>query len=229
MYKVNVKEEHLSSSEEDEESRSKKRRLKTTPKKVFKKQKIKEEIIPTPSTSKQIPCTSTNEISLQEEDLLELNRTSVQCGVDEEYEPPKKKKQKSDTLYKIESQNEEVEEKKESDEEVSDKGEVGLEKKYLLNLGVKDFNLFETVVDEISLEGLDGITLEALWTRLEEATDYTIIFSSEIKEEIWNYIKMLSELTFYELPEARSKLKIFNRYKYFDEERGVIYDAVSHG
>ncbi|KAH9391297.1 General transcription factor 3C polypeptide 1 [Tyrophagus putrescentiae] len=72
-------------------------------------------------------------------------------------------------------------------------------------------SLFLSIRDEIALEGLEGITFEALWTRLTERDRF-------LREET-------GKVQFFKLPSARPPLVIFNRNEHFNEETGtLLYD-----
>nr|XP_022917075.1 general transcription factor 3C polypeptide 1 [Onthophagus taurus] len=84
-------------------------------------------------------------------------------------------------------------------------------------------DLISIVFDEIALEGLDGITLEALWLRLSIVMG--IIVPENSRKLIWDQIKRSNQLEFYELPEERGKLIIFNRFQYVDVVSGHLCDV----
>uniref|UniRef100_A0A8D8SPL0 General transcription factor 3C polypeptide 1 n=1 Tax=Cacopsylla melanoneura TaxID=428564 RepID=A0A8D8SPL0_9HEMI len=83
------------------------------------------------------------------------------------------------------------------------------------------FNPVEILLEEVSLEGLDGITLEALWTRLQARLEF--------KEEVnpldhhWKqfYFELLkkhhADISAFELPEERGKLVIFDFKEHIDK------------
>ncbi|KAF7988582.1 hypothetical protein HCN44_001155 [Aphidius gifuensis] len=85
-------------------------------------------------------------------------------------------------------------------------------------------NLVDIVVDEIALEGMDGITLEALWSRLSIRLDCKLPLSEFFMEQIWKICLSVKDLKFYELQNERDKLVIFDRYKYVDEDLGTIQE-----
>ncbi|CAG9861769.1 unnamed protein product [Phyllotreta striolata] len=81
------------------------------------------------------------------------------------------------------------------------------------------------ILDEISLEGLDGITIEAFWKRLSIALEGNLIINHNIKNFIWQHIITCnSHLQIYELPEPRSKLEIYNRFDYINTDIGVVLE-----
>lgn len=78
---------------------------------------------------------------------------------------------------------------------------------------MKKKNLKTVLKEEIALEGLDGITFQALWIRLSEATGTKTIFTNSFKEYIWKLIKLLPYIQYYELEEPRKDLIPFDRWK----------------
>lgn len=73
------------------------------------------------------------------------------------------------------------------------------------------------IIDEIALEGLDGITLEALWVRLTERPGF--IFKPKddfVKEFIWKVVSRLSNVSFYTLPTERKPLIAYKRSEHVD-------------
>ena len=78
-------------------------------------------------------------------------------------------------------------------------------------------NFVSIIIDEIALEGLDGITLPDLLTRLQrrKSEQQASIFQSQdehrILNFIWNVVRVQNELQIFKLPETRNKLVIYNR------------------
>ncbi|XP_039256526.2 general transcription factor 3C polypeptide 1-like [Styela clava] len=70
----------------------------------------------------------------------------------------------------------------------------------------------EICLDEIALEGLDGITLPALWLRLENR-NLPIKLNNCVKEYLWNFIVQHESLECYQILEDRSEPTIFNRFE----------------
>ncbi|XP_059150463.1 general transcription factor 3C polypeptide 1-like isoform X2 [Physella acuta] len=74
---------------------------------------------------------------------------------------------------------------------------------------------FPAIIEEIALEGLDGITINALWQRLEDRPDFVKgNLDDAAKRFIWKYVAGVQDLEFYLLPEPRPELVIF-RYSDF--------------
>ncbi|MEQ2197801.1 hypothetical protein XENOCAPTIV_003480 [Xenoophorus captivus] len=69
------------------------------------------------------------------------------------------------------------------------------------------------VVDEVALEGLDGITLPSLWIRLEDRQPkFPLKLDDCTKGLIWRSLVSNADLSFYELPEEREDVELFDRY-----------------
>ncbi|XP_071976894.1 general transcription factor 3C polypeptide 1 isoform X2 [Engystomops pustulosus] len=73
--------------------------------------------------------------------------------------------------------------------------------------------VLEAVLDEVALEGLDGITVPALWLRLQtRLPPFPLTLDPATKQLIWQSLVRHPELQFYELPVERRPLVIGNRY-----------------
>uniref|UniRef100_A0A672YIJ2 Uncharacterized protein n=1 Tax=Sphaeramia orbicularis TaxID=375764 RepID=A0A672YIJ2_9TELE len=78
------------------------------------------------------------------------------------------------------------------------------------------------VVDEVSLEGLDGITIPTLWIRLEDRNPkFPLKLDDCTKEFIWSSLVNNNELTFYELPQNRDDVELDDRFQDIDPETGI--------
>nr|CAD7425047.1 unnamed protein product [Timema monikensis] len=82
----------------------------------------------------------------------------------------------------------------------------------------------DAILDEIALEGLDGITLEGLWLRISQRPKFSIALDDNSKSFMWNIIKLMKDVEIFELPEPRKPLQIFNRYDFVDQELGMILE-----
>ncbi|XP_069672695.1 general transcription factor 3C polypeptide 1 [Periplaneta americana] len=85
-------------------------------------------------------------------------------------------------------------------------------------------NFVSSIIDEIALEGLDGITIEGLWLRLADRPHFTCVLDDNSKSFFWNVIRQIEDVEMYELPVARSPLVIFNRYDHVDPELGMVLE-----
>ena len=92
----------------------------------------------------------------------------------------------------------------------------------------------EAILDEVAIEGLDGVTLEALWTRLKLRPDFGFSLDTEA-EKNWvlsilvqqakqSYTEDFPDILFYLLPNARAQLVIYNRFEHTDGELGVVVE-----
>ncbi|KAG8558455.1 hypothetical protein GDO81_017001 [Engystomops pustulosus] len=73
--------------------------------------------------------------------------------------------------------------------------------------------VLEAVLDEVALEGLDGITVPALWLRLQtRLPPFPLTLDPATKQLIWQSLVRHPELQFYELPAERRPLVIGNRW-----------------
>lgn len=87
----------------------------------------------------------------------------------------------------------------------------------------KDFSAI--ILDEIALEGLDGITIEALCKRLSNNCNWPLKpVDDSIKKIIWSFVICLKNVDFFRLDKPRDPLIIFNRYEYIHSEFGSIYE-----
>lgn len=68
------------------------------------------------------------------------------------------------------------------------------------------------VVDEVALEGLDGITIPSLWIRLiDRQPTFPLKNDDCTKELIWKSLVNNSDLKFYELPQERDDVVLTDR------------------
>ncbi|RUS73738.1 hypothetical protein EGW08_018499, partial [Elysia chlorotica] len=69
---------------------------------------------------------------------------------------------------------------------------------------------FPGIIEEIALEGLEGITIEALWKRLENRPGFSEQpLDADSQRYIWSLLIRHSALQFFVLPEPRPELVIF--------------------
>ncbi|KAG5343225.1 TF3C1 factor, partial [Acromyrmex heyeri] len=85
-------------------------------------------------------------------------------------------------------------------------------------------NLVEAVVDEVALEGLDGITLQALWMRLANRFNDSLPYPKPFMEQIWIICTKIKDFQFYELETPRDPLVIFDRYEHVHPDLGIIQE-----
>lgn len=85
-------------------------------------------------------------------------------------------------------------------------------------------DFYSCCIDEIALEGLDGITLQALWVRLQLRPNFPLSLDSKSKAFIWSALVPETRLSFYELQEPRMDLVIYDRYKNVDPNTGYVVE-----
>ncbi|KRY50673.1 General transcription factor 3C polypeptide 1 [Trichinella britovi] len=86
---------------------------------------------------------------------------------------------------------------------------------YRLPLAAKlmeDITVADACVDEIALEGLDGITLNSLWVRLRTRPGLYLRVDDVVKQHLWNLIFHNKELSFYTLPKPRETIDMHCLY-----------------
>ncbi|XP_068100737.1 general transcription factor 3C polypeptide 1 [Hyperolius riggenbachi] len=84
-------------------------------------------------------------------------------------------------------------------------------------------DVLETLLDEVALEGLDGITIPALWLRLQSRVPpFPLLLDAITKQMLWQSLVRHPELEFYELPEERRPLMLINRYEGSEWDPSVL-------
>ena len=107
------------------------------------------------------------------------------------------------------------------DDSCSEKGEkekngVGVERVIFC----QDHDYLYQIQDEICLEGLDGITLQALWLRLANRAGYSLGLTEEAKLFVWSCVLALQEVSLHQLNEARQDLVLHDRQGATIPDRG---------
>lgn len=87
------------------------------------------------------------------------------------------------------------------------------------------YNIKEFIIDEIALEGLEGIGLNSLWKRLEARICSPI--TDKMKVRFWSYIVNRKSISFYVLRTPLPNIEIFDRLTIIDDETGYLKDPVS--
>ncbi|KAL8613021.1 hypothetical protein ACOMHN_008790 [Nucella lapillus] len=82
-------------------------------------------------------------------------------------------------------------------------------------------SIVEIVVEEIALEGLDGITLPTLWLRLEDRAVGDMWNNNKARMLLWTSITGNRDFSFYQLPQPRPDIPQFDRYSRFDPDTRV--------
>lgn len=86
-------------------------------------------------------------------------------------------------------------------------------------------NYKHILLDEIALDGLQGIGVESLWKRVEHSIGTPI--TAKIKEKYWKFIVEAEAISVYNVPESPPLVDIKDRFAIIDEATGYILDSVS--
>ncbi|XP_048869314.1 general transcription factor 3C polypeptide 1-like isoform X3 [Brienomyrus brachyistius] len=80
----------------------------------------------------------------------------------------------------------------------------------------------EMLIDEVALEGLDGITISSLWIRLmNRIPKFPLSLDPATKEFVWRALVCDEDIEFYELPQKRPQIVLFDRFAEIDPETGI--------
>uniref|UniRef100_A0A8C2LKT3 General transcription factor III C 1 n=1 Tax=Cricetulus griseus TaxID=10029 RepID=A0A8C2LKT3_CRIGR len=81
----------------------------------------------------------------------------------------------------------------------------------------------ESLLDEVALEGLDGLCLPALWSRLESRSPpFPLPLEPYTQEFLWRALATHPGISFYEEPRERPDLQLQDRYEEIDLETGIL-------
>uniref|UniRef100_A0A8C9DDC2 Ral transcription factor IIIC subunit 1 n=1 Tax=Prolemur simus TaxID=1328070 RepID=A0A8C9DDC2_PROSS len=81
----------------------------------------------------------------------------------------------------------------------------------------------ESLLDEVSLEGLDGLCLPALWSRLEtRVPPFPLPLEPYTQEFLWRALATHPGISFFEEPRERPDLQLQDRYEEIDLETGIL-------
>nr|XP_012320038.1 general transcription factor 3C polypeptide 1 [Aotus nancymaae] len=81
----------------------------------------------------------------------------------------------------------------------------------------------ESLLDEVALEGLDGLCLPALWSRLEtRVPPFPLPLEPCTQEFLWRALATHPGISFYEEPRERPDLQLQDRYEEIDLETGIL-------
>lgn len=70
----------------------------------------------------------------------------------------------------------------------------------------------EAVMDEVALEGLDGISIQTLWLRLRSRQpEFGLNLDPLTQQFIWSCLSRTEEIRFYLLPESRGTVALHDR------------------
>ncbi|CAK1552944.1 unnamed protein product [Leptosia nina] len=83
-------------------------------------------------------------------------------------------------------------------------------------------NFKSIIIDEIALNGLEGIGLDYLWKRVGHRL--SCILTPKIITKFWSFILSTKCVSFYKLTTPLPKLKIYDRFTIVDEESGQLLE-----
>ncbi|XP_075981138.1 uncharacterized protein LOC142979832 [Anticarsia gemmatalis] len=81
-------------------------------------------------------------------------------------------------------------------------------------------NYKHVIIDEIALDGLEGIGLDLLWRRVEKRLSGEL--TEKLKTRYWKFIANHKSLSFYALPQPLPYLEIQDRFTIIDETSGHL-------
>ncbi|XP_055507682.1 general transcription factor 3C polypeptide 1-like isoform X3 [Leucoraja erinacea] len=78
------------------------------------------------------------------------------------------------------------------------------------------------LLDEVALEGLDGITVSTLWFRLDSRIPaFPLLLDAATRRLLWSGLAASVHVHFHLLPEPRPPLVFYDRYEEIDPETGI--------
>ncbi|XP_027718537.1 general transcription factor 3C polypeptide 1 isoform X3 [Vombatus ursinus] len=81
----------------------------------------------------------------------------------------------------------------------------------------------ESLLDEVSLEGLDGLSVPTLWSRLESRVPpFPLPMEPHTQQFLWRALAAHSDIRFYVEPKDRPELLLQDRYEEIDFETGIL-------
>lgn len=81
------------------------------------------------------------------------------------------------------------------------------------------------IIDEIALEGLEGIGVDLLWRRIQKRISSDL--TEKMKLRYWSFILNCGKVSFYQLPEPLPYLELLDRFDIIDEATGHLREPVS--
>lgn len=92
-------------------------------------------------------------------------------------------------------------------------------------LGQFSCNYKQVIIDEIALEGLEGISCDLLWRRVGKR--FSAGITEKMKARYWGFITNNNSLSFYQIPEPFPQIEIIDRFTLIDESSGHLLEPVS--
>ncbi|XP_051844236.1 general transcription factor 3C polypeptide 1 [Antechinus flavipes] len=81
----------------------------------------------------------------------------------------------------------------------------------------------ESLLDEVALEGLDGLSVPTLWSRLESRVPpFPLPMEPHTQQFLWRALAAHSDIRFYVEPRDRPELLLQDRYEEIDFETGIL-------
>ena len=71
---------------------------------------------------------------------------------------------------------------------------------------------------------MDGITLQALWLRLEARPGYTLGTTARARQFVWQCVQAMDQVHCYLLAEPRNELVLHDRYQHMDGDLGIVIE-----
>lgn len=87
------------------------------------------------------------------------------------------------------------------------------------------YNSKRILIEEIALEGLEGIGLDLLWRRVEHRINFPV--PGKMKCRFWAFILNHKEITLYHLPEPLPHVEVIDRFTIINEDSGDLKSPVS--
>ncbi|XP_058624400.1 general transcription factor 3C polypeptide 1-like [Onychostoma macrolepis] len=80
----------------------------------------------------------------------------------------------------------------------------------------------DAVLDEVALEGLDGISIQTLWLRLRSRQpEFGLNLDPLSQQFLWSCLIRAAEIRFYLLPEDRRAVTLHDRFVEVDRDTGI--------
>lgn len=86
-------------------------------------------------------------------------------------------------------------------------------------------NYKQILIDEVALEGLEGIGIDLLWRRLQKRISSEV--TEKMKARYWGFLVNCGKISFYQLPEPLPYIEILDRFEIIDEATGHLKEPVS--
>ena len=86
-------------------------------------------------------------------------------------------------------------------------------------------NYKEIIIDEVALEGLEGIGVDYLWRRLQYRLSAEV--TEKMKARFWGFVINCGRISVYQLPEPLPYVEIIDRFEIVDEATGHLKEPVS--